>query len=158
MKQTRIYSLLAFLLVFTLNFSCEEDTDDDLIEDEQSSEITPLTSTESVMTGTWTKYRSAYDYYDCLTLNRDRTATFCRLEKKLSENADRFHERCWQWYIDTEPISPGGNTFNLYIKSDDADSYTAGYIINTSNWTMTDVGSNMPMTDLTTKMEFDFCD
>ena len=143
-------------LIIVFMGSCKKDSglDIDIDNENGDDDKVELTETERLITGTWVHYRSAYDYYDCLTLNRDKTATFCRLEEELSVTSERFHERCYTWYVEQTPVTSGGNEYYLNLK--EATDYTNAYIINTENWTMKDVGG-VTFIDLTNKLEFDFC-
>lgn len=154
LKITALTTIFLFVI-----FACEkEKVTSDAENDNNNDNEVVLSQNESLITGTWYRYRSAYDYYEVVTFNRDKTAEFCRLEKELSLTANRFHERCWNWYVEDTPISTVGTEYYVKIKLIDSDTYSNAYILNTSNWTLTDIGSDMKMTDRSEKMEFDFCD
>lgn len=145
--------LLAILLIFTLNFQCEKDDDDDLLEEGQE-QTKALSTAEVGIVGTWYYYSSSYSEYRCITFNSDRTACYFEISK-LSSSATKGNEKCYtDWYVSDN--AKEGTVYDVNIIGDNTGGeYWAGYTINTADWILRKGGSTAMQE--TTKITCDFC-
>jgi hypothetical protein len=152
MKSKINLSVLSFMVIFLLSFSCEED--DTIEKKDEKNEVKQLSITEKGILGTWYYYSSSYSEYRCITFNSDRTACYYEISK-LSSTASKGNQKCYtDWYVDES--AQEGSVYSVNIKGDyTGGAFWAGYTINTSDWVLRKDGSTS-MTE-TSKIECDFC-
>jgi hypothetical protein len=145
-------SVLSFMVIFLLSFSCEKD--EPVEKEDEKKEIKELSNTEKGILGTWYFYSSSYSEYRCITFNSDRTACYYEISK-LSSTASKGNQKCYtDWYVDES--AQEGAVYDVNIKGDYTGGvFWAGYTINTSDWILRKDGSTSMKE--TSKIECDFC-